>query len=281
MDVPEILYEWLAPFLLFFPKLIAALVIFILTLLAANLPAKAIRKVASKRIKSSKALKLIKQISQWTVVIIGTVVALDQVDFNVTGFVAGLGIAGFTIGFALQDIARNFISGLILLYRQPFRIGDFIEVSSHTGTVKMINVRDTEIQTLDGDLVIIPNNKVFENPIINMSTSRLRRRAVRIGLGYEEDVDRAMEIFLGAIQAVSGVESEPTPMIQAMSMDDSGLMLTAFYWVDQKENSPLKVHSDVLRAVNTASHVHNIDLPYPTQTVLVQQANGLDAKRED
>ncbi|MBW6465723.1 MAG: mechanosensitive ion channel [Brevefilum sp.] len=278
MDISAIMNEWLASFLLFFPKLIAAIVIFILTLLAASIPAKAMRRLASRRIKSPEVLKLIKQISQWTVVIIGTVVALDQVDFNVTGFVAGLGIAGFTIGFALQDIARNFISGLILLYRQPFKIGDFIEVSGHTGTVKMINIRDTEIQTLDGDLVIIPNNKVFENPIINMSTAQLRRRTVRIGLGYEEDVDRAMDIFLGAIQAVAGVENEPAPMIQAMSMDDSSLSLTAFYWVDQKENSPLRVHSEVLKAVNRVSHEHHINLPYPIQTVLVQQSSANDAK---
>jgi small conductance mechanosensitive channel len=166
MDIPAIMNEWLASFLLFFPKLIAAIVIFILTLLAASIPAKAIRKVASRRIKSPEVLKLIKQISQWTVVIIGTIVALDQVDFNVTGFVAGLGIAGFTIGFALQDIARNFISGMILLYRQPFTIGDFIEVSGHTGTVKMINIRDTEIETLDGDIVIIPNNKSLRTPLL-------------------------------------------------------------------------------------------------------------------
>lgn len=280
MEISAILNEWLASFLLFFPKLIVAIVIFILTLLAANLPAKAIRKVASKRIRSVEALKLIKRISQWTVVIIGTVVALDQVDFNVTGFVAGLGIAGFTIGFALQDIARNFISGLILLYRQPFKIGDFIEVTGHTGTVNMINIRDTEIQTLDGDLVIIPNNKVFENPIINMSASRLRRRTVQIGLGYEEDMDRSMEIFLEAIRDVEGVESEPAPMIQAMSMDDSKLAMTAYYWVDQRENSPLRVHSEVLKAVNRASHEHHINLPYPIQAVLVQQAGHVEAGKK-
>jgi small conductance mechanosensitive channel len=281
MELQMIFQEWLASFLSFLPKLIAGLVLFVLFIVGSGFLAKAVKRVVAQRIKSEEVQNLIKQIVQWTVVIIGTVVALDQVDFNVTGFVAGLGIAGFTIGFALQDIARNFISGLILLYRQPFKIGDFIEVSGHIGTVKMINIRDTEIQTLDGDLVIIPNNKVFENPIINRSASRLKRRTVAIGLGYEEDVDRAMDIFLGAIQAVVGVESDPTPMIQVMSMDDSTLGLTAFYWVDQKENSPLRVHTEVLKAVNRASHEHQINLPYPIQTVLVQQSNTIEAKRED
>jgi small conductance mechanosensitive channel len=277
MELQTIFQEWLTSFLLFLPKLIAGLVIFILSLIGAGFLANAVKKMIEPRIKSEEVQNLIRQIVQWTIVVIGTVVALDQVDFNVTGFVAGLGIAGFTIGFALQDIARNFISGLILLYRQPFTIGEIIEVSGHTGTVKMINIRDTEIQTLDGDLVIIPNNRVFENPIINLSASRLRRRMVQIRLGYEEDVDRAMDIFLGAIQAVSGVEIEPAPMIQAMSMDDSNLSLTAFYWVNQKENSPLRVHSEVLKAINRASHEHLINLPYPIQTVLVQQSSANDA----
>ncbi len=274
MALQAVLQEWLASFLSFLPKLIAAVVIFILAVFLANFPAKAIRRLAGKKIKNEAVLKLIKQVSHWTVVIIGTLIALEQVDFNVTGFIAGLGIAGFTIGFALQDIARNFISGLILLYRQPFQIGDFIEVSGHMGTVKMINIRDTEVQTLDGDIVIIPNNRVFENPIINMSTSRLRRRTVEIGLGYEEDVDRAMDIFLKAIQSVDGVEADPAPMINAMRMEDTVLGLTAFYWVNQQENSPLRIHTDVLKAVNSASFEHHINLPYPTQTVLVQQDGG-------
>lgn len=278
MELQTIFQDWLASFLSFLPKLIAGLVLFILFMVGSGFLAKAVKRVVAQRIKSEEVQNLIKQIVQWTMVIIGTVVALDQVDFNVTGFVAGLGIAGFTIGFALQDIARNFISGLILLYRQPFFIGDIIEVSGHIGTVKMINIRDTEIQTFDGDLVIIPNNQVFENPIINRSAERLKRRTVAIGLGYEEDVDRAVDIFLGAIQAVNGVESEPAPMIQAMSMDDSAFSLNAFYWIDQKEKSPLRVHSEVLKAVNRASQEHQINLPYRIQTVLVQQSRANDAE---
>jgi small conductance mechanosensitive channel len=88
----------------------------------------------------------------------------------------------------------------------------------------MINIRDTEIQTLDGDMVIIPNNRVFENPIINMSTARLRRRTVEIGLGYEEDVDRAIEIFRQSpFKLWKGLKREPAPMINAMRMGESNL----------------------------------------------------------
>ncbi len=278
MDFEMIFQEWLTSAVLFLPKLVAGIVIFILALVAAGFVSKAVRRVVSNRIESEAVEKLIGQIVQWTVIVLGTVIALDQVDFNVTGFIAGLGIAGFTIGFSLQDIARNFISGLILLYRQPFQLGDFIEVSGQMGKVSMINIRDTEIVTLDGDVVIIPNNRVIENPIINLSSGQFRRRTVAIGLGYEEDVERAMEIFLEAVRNVAGVETEPEPMIQVMSMDDSDLALRLFYWVDQKQNSPLKVHTEVLKAVNRASHEHQINLPYPTQKVLVQQADGTDQR---
>ncbi len=274
MNFEAAFQDWLASLVLFLPKLIAGIVIFILSLVAAGYVAKAVKRAAAKRIEAEEVVTLIGQISRWAVIIIGTTIALDQVDFNVTGFIAGLGIAGFTIGFALQDIAKNLISGLILLHRQPFKIGDFVQVSGHSGTVKMINIRDTEIQTLDGDVVIIPNNQVFENPIINLTTSRLRRRSIGIGLGYEEDVDRAIEVFLAAIKAVEGVEAEPEPMIQVMNLGDTALSLTAFYWVDQQQNSPLRVHTAVLKAVNSAAVAHDINLPYPTQTVLVRQAGG-------
>lgn len=274
MNFEAAFQDWLASLVLFLPKLIAGIVIFILSLVAAGYVAKAVKRAAAKRIEAEEVVTLIGQISRWVVIIIGTIIALDQVDFNVTGFIAGLGVAGFTIGFALQDIAKNLISGLILLNRQPFKIGDFVQVSGHSGTVKMINIRDTEILTLDGDVVIIPNNQVVENPIINLTTSRLRRRSIGIGLGYEEDVDRAIEVFLAAIKAVEGVEAEPEPMIQVMNLGDTALSLTAFYWVDQQQNSPLRVHTAVLKAVNSAAVAHDINLPYPTQTVLVRQAGG-------
>ncbi len=276
MEFQAILQEWLASFLDFIPNLIAAIVIFILSVVAAGYIAKAAQRLAQKRIKSPEVLRLIRQVTRWAILIIGLITALDMVNFNVTGFIAGLGIAGFTIGFALQDIARNFVSGLILLSRQPFHIGDVVEVAGHSGTVRMINIRDTEIETINGEVVIIPNNRVFESPIINMSSAQFRRRTVGIGLGYEEDVDRAIAVFLEAIRLVEGVEAEPAPMIQVVNLGDSALDMTAFFWVDQKKNSLLKVHSEVIKAINTASHEHNINLPYPTQTVLVQQAKGTE-----
>jgi small-conductance mechanosensitive channel len=270
MDFQTIIQGWVASFLEFLPKIISAIVIFIVTIFGSNYLAKLIRELSKKRISSPEILKLISRITRWTLLVIGIVVALDQVEFNVTGFIAGLGVAGFTIGFALQDIAKNFISGLLLLYRQPFIIGDRVLISEYEGEVTDINVRDTVIKTLDGDLVILPNRDVFENPIVNYTRTRLRRRSIAIGLGYEEDSDHAIQVFLDAIKDVDGVQADPPPSILVEELGSSTLSLSARFWVDQQEEDFLKVHSDVVTAIKNASEIYNINLPYPIQTVRLQ-----------
>jgi small-conductance mechanosensitive channel len=271
MTIQSVFQNWLASFLEFLPKILAAIVIFILTIIGSGFLAKSIRNLSKRRISSPEILKLISRIVRWTFLVIGTVVALDQVSFDVTGFIAGLGVAGFTIGFAMQDMAKNFISGLLLLYRQPFNIGDRVLVSDYEGVVTDINVRDTVVKTLDGDLVILPNRDVFENPIVNYTRTRLRRREVMIGLGYEEDSERAIEVFMKAILAVNGVETEPEPTIRARELGDSALLLSAQFWVDQQEGNFLQIHSDVVTAIKKAAEAEGINLPYPIQTVRLER----------
>lgn len=271
MVIEQVFEDWFTSFIQFLPKLVSGIVIFIITVVASGFIAKWIKRIAKQKISNEEILRLIFMLIRWSVLIFGTVFALSQVDFDVTGFLAGLGVVGFTIGFALQDIAKNFISGLLLLYRQPFHIGDYVKVSDFDGTIKDINVRDTVVETLDGEFVIIPNNTVFENPIVNYTHSRLRRGSVVIGLGYEEDEDQATKIFLDAIRNVPGILKEPEPMVRANALGDSALMLNALFWVDQIENSLANVQSDVVTAIKKASDEHSINLPYPVQTILLKK----------
>ena len=274
MTIESVLQDWLASFLEFLPKVISSLVIFITTLIASGFLAKWIKRVSAKKISSHETLQLISRIVRWSVLVIGFVVALDQVNFDVTGFIAGLGVAGFTIGFALQDIAKNFISGLLLLYRQPFSLGDMIEVSDFQGKVKEINVRDTVIVTLSGKEIIIPNRDVFENPIINLTKMPLRRRSVMIGLGYDEDTDQTIEVFLNSIRSIPGVEQEPEPLIRVKELGDFALMLEALFWVNQEEHDLLVVHSNVVKAIKQAAEENGINLPFPMQTILLRKMDN-------
>lgn len=274
MDFQTLFQDWLTDLVAFLPHIIAAVMIFIATVILSGIAARSIHKVGERKISSEEMLLLLSRITRWTVLILGTVVALGQVNFDVTGFIAGLGVAGFTIGFALQDIAKNFISGLLLLYRQPFNIGDNVKIAEFTGKVVRINIRDTEIETLDGESVIIPNRDVYGNPILNYTHSRLRRRSVMIGLGYEQDSKQAITVFLETINSVPGVCSEPIPTVQAKSFGESALMMEALFWVDQRTDDLLGVHSEVVQAIKRAAEENAINLPYPVQTILLETPVG-------
>jgi small conductance mechanosensitive channel len=270
MDLGAPLQALLEEVLRFIPKLIAALVTFGASLLVSVIAARWVRRMASARISDKETVLLLSRLTRWGVIIAGTVLALDQVDFDVTGFAAGLGIAGLTIGFALQDITRNFIAGLILLVRQPFDLGDAVEAAGQNGTVLSVTTRDTVLKTWDGETVILPNLEVFSKPIINYSALPNRRRTVRIGLGYEEDVGQASEVLLTAIRSVEGVLAEPAPTVHAMELGDSALGLDARFWVNQETHGLFDVHSAVVQAIKEVAEREDIELPYPIQTVRLE-----------
>jgi small-conductance mechanosensitive channel len=251
----------------FVPRLIAALVVFAASLILSGLVARWVRRVAGKRIADPEPCLLLSRLARWAVIIAGTLLSLDLVNFDVTGFVAGLGIAGLTVGFALQDIARNFVAGVLLLVRQPISIGDAVEVQGYTGTVLTINTRDTVIKTWDGETVILPNIEVFGSAIINYSELPYRRRTVRIGLGYGQDVQQATHTLLEAIRDVAGVAADPPVTVHAEELGDSALTLAVRFWLNQQTHSLLDVHSRVVCAIAEATEREGIELPYPIQTV--------------
>ena len=270
MILQTALQDWLTSFLVFLPKLLTGIIIFVATLFISNYAGKWAQKIVKKKIVNEEAAHLTFTILKWLILITGLTLALEQVDFNVTSFIAGLGVVGFTVGFALQDIAKNFVSGLMLLARQPFSLQDAVKIAEYTGKVKEITVRDTVIETFDGELVIIPNQKVFENPIVNFTASQFRRRSITFGLGYEVDAEKAVKLFLETIQKVNGVAKEPAPTIRAEFLGESAMMFSASFWVDQVEYNLLDVHSEVVNAIKEASDQHGIRLPYPVQTLLVK-----------
>ncbi len=175
----------------FIPKLVVAIVVFLVSLVLARLGGRAVGRVAFARGVDEEIRKLLRRLTTVAVIVVGTVVALDQVDFDVTGFIAGIGLIGFTLGFAFQDIAKNFMAGILILLQQPFDIGDAIQVSGYEGTVTDVDIRATTIKAWDGQQVIVPNAEVYTSSIINYSKYPARRIVLALGLGYDQDIARA------------------------------------------------------------------------------------------
>jgi small conductance mechanosensitive channel len=232
INLSNTMEELLARLILFLPNLIAALVIFFLTLYLAGFFNRATRRWLERSRANPQAALLMPKLIHWSVIILGTIVALQQVGFSVTAFLAGLGIVGFTIGFALQDISKNFVSGLILWVQQPFALGDIIEITGFTGRVIAIDLRTTELQTFDGRLVLIPNADVVTKPITNFSRVGSRRVEVNASVSAKSDLEQVRTIALQAIDSIPNLLKEPPPQVNFHTFSNSKVDLTAMYWID-------------------------------------------------
>ena len=257
--------------LLFLPKVIAAVILFIITLYVAALLAKAVRRVAQARQVDPELTKLFSRITRWGVITTGALWALQIVDQNIIGFIAGLGIAGFTIGFALQDITKNFVAGILLLLQQPFDVGDAIKVVGYEGFVIEVSLRATELRTFDGLHVTIPNADVYINPITNYTRADKRRVALEVGVAYDSDLDKVTTTALDAIRRVPGVILDaPAPSVVFKTFGDSAILFTLYYWIDLSQTGVFPATDMGVKLLKAAFERENIEIPYPLRTVLLQ-----------
>ncbi|MBI3797375.1 MAG: mechanosensitive ion channel [Deltaproteobacteria bacterium] len=139
---------------------------------------------------------LLRQVSYYTVWAVGVFVALEVLGLDVHALIAGLGLGGVALGFALKDILSNLVSGLLILVEHTFEIGDQIVVGETEGTVEQIEVRATHLRTYDGRLVLVPNGEVFTSRVTNNTASPLRRASVFVYLDYHQDLERALSVIL-------------------------------------------------------------------------------------
>lgn len=242
----------LTQFLEFLPKLITAIVIFIITLFLSSWLAKMTEKAMRRRSLDPELTLLSRRAVRITVLVFGTIQALAQVDFNVTGFVAGLGIVGFTIGFALQDVTKNFVAGILLLLQQPFEIGDAIEVAGYSGRVRDITLRTTEMRTWDGLDVFIPNGDVYVKSITNFSRHPRRRVQLSVSVDKHWDLDQLTETVLGSLKGAEGILEDPGGEAAWTLSTEGSTELSAFYWVDTSQVALRQAQNSGLAAVRRA-----------------------------
>ncbi|MDJ0752871.1 MAG: mechanosensitive ion channel [Ardenticatenaceae bacterium] len=249
--------------LLFLPKLIAALTIFVVGLYLVNLLIKLLVRALEKRRVPAEVTQFISNYGRWTLIILIVIVSLQQVDFDLTAFVAGLGILGFTIGFALQDITQNIISGLLLLVQRPFEIGDLVKIEEFQGYVTAIDIRTTTLRTLDGRDVLIPNYNVLTHPITNFTKDPDIRLGLPISISYDDDLNHIKDVTFKAVESVAFVMKNPAPEILYQGFADSAINLVAYFWINILETSEIQAFDGVLQAINEAYRREGIVIPYP------------------
>jgi len=267
--MPDYFNQFLEKVVASLPNLLTAVLIFVGSLYVAQLLSNLLKGVLKRREADREVTMLLATITRWSIIVAGIITALQRF-FDVTAFLAGLGILGFTIGFALQNIMQNFVSGVILLIEQPFDVGDAVELNSYGGTVLRINLRTTEMRTFDGLIVIIPNADVLSNTITNYTRADRRRIELPVGVSYGSDPATARQIVLEAVKNIPGFLGDPEPMVVFHTFGGSSVDMSAYFWIDTSKTNPFAAKDAALELIKVALEKNGVEIPFPITTVYMQ-----------
>jgi len=271
-NLPPTLQTTLTEFLLILPDLITAIVVFIVTIVAAGLLNNLVRRGLNARGADPQVANLVGSLTRWAVLVFGTITALGVVHFDVTAFVAGLGVLGFAAGFALQDSLANFVAGILILIQQPFKTGDLVDIGGFFGDVTAVDLRATRLVTPDGQDVLIPNSTVLGNAIINWTLSPDLRIGVDVGVAYDSDLDRVEAVALSAIGELPGLlETHEQPFVWYQAFGESSIDLTVHFWVDTSVIHRNEAKDEALKKIKRAFNENGIEIPFPIRTVYMEK----------
>ncbi|MDQ3323280.1 MAG: mechanosensitive ion channel, partial [Acidobacteriota bacterium] len=210
-----------------------------------------------------------------SIFILGIFIALTIFipTFSFGSLIAGLGFTSFIVGFATKDILNNLLSGVLILWKQPFQIGDYIFVKDKEGRVEYIGVRATTLRMDDGEMILMPNGDMYSTALVIRGASSERRMKLEISIGYDADIERAKTSIYNVLQRVEGVVAEPQPSVFVTKLAAEGVGLSILFWIKTFENKPLEVFDRVATGIKNALNDAKIEL-YPPASIAVQNPDN-------
>jgi small conductance mechanosensitive channel len=169
------------------------------------------------------------------IIVFAGVIALSQLGLDIGPLIAGIGVTGFVVGFAFKDSLSNLAAGLLLLFYQPFEIGDFVEAGGQAGTVRDMSVVATELKMLDGRLAIVPNSRIWNAPIINFNRLGLRRLELSVSVPNAVDLTVALRSFRSRVAADPRILPEPEPQFVVSGLSAVGADVSVRAWVSPED----------------------------------------------
>ena len=210
----------------------------------------------------------------YVIVIIAGLAAIDTAGIDLTGLAVIAGALSVGIGFGMQSVVNNFVSGLILLVERPIKVGDWIVVGQDEGNVKRISVRSTEIQTFSNSTVIVPNSELISGRVTNwMYKDSSGRAELAIGVAYGSDTAKVREVLIGCVKDREGVKAWPQPQVVFMDFGDSALLFQLRFHV-RNIDQRLAIMSDVRFAIDAAFREAGISIPFPQRDIHVIEPGG-------
>lgn len=224
------------------------------------------RALNSDRVQVSQLLqRMVVSTTRSLILILGLLIGLSQLGISLGPLLAGLGIAGFIIGFALQDSLSNFASGLMILIYRPFDVGDVVDVNGAFGKVRHMSLVNTTIHTFDNQSVIVPNNQIWQNAIKNLTGQKTRRVDMTFGISYSDDIEKAERVLREIVASNERVLEEPQPLIHLHELGDSSVNFIVRPWV--KTDDYWDTYWEITRAVKMRFDAEGISIPFPQRDV--------------
>ena len=208
--------------------------------------------------------------AKYLVLIFTGLAVLSQFGIQTASLIAVLGAAGLAIGLALQGTLSNVAAGVMLLLFRPFKVGDYVEAGGHAGTIKAISLFVTEMATPDNVQILIPNGAVWGSSVMNYSFHAQRRVDFLIGIGYGDDIGRAMTAVRAVIDADNRALNDPEPMVVVGELGDSSVNLIVRVWCNAADYWAVKF--DMTKAIKERLDADGIEIPFPQRVVHMAQA---------
>jgi small conductance mechanosensitive channel len=209
------------------------------------------------------------------ILIVGIFTAFTVIvpSFRFGDLIAGLGFTSFIVGFATKDILNNLLSGVLILWKQPFHIGDYIFIKDKQGKVEYIGVRATTLRMDDGERILMPNGDMYSNALVIRGAGALRRMKLNISIGYEADIQQAKSNILKVLHDLDGVSDEQKPNVYVTDLASEGVKLSIYFWINTDTHPAMEIVDRVATVIKEALGKAEIEL-YPPGSVIIQNAEN-------
>ena len=208
---------------------------------------------------------VIANVVRYAILVFVLIAVLAQFGVQTTSIIALLAAGGLAIGLALQGTLQNIAAGIMLLFLRPFRVGDYIDAEGLAGTIEEIGLFTTQMRTYDGIYVEVPNGQLWNRAIRNYSRVEARRLDLVVGIGYEDDIDKALAAMMDLLVKDERVNDDPEPQVMVKELGDSSVNLNLRCWMAPGDYWSLRF--DLTKAIKQRLDAEGITIPFPQRDV--------------
>jgi small-conductance mechanosensitive channel len=227
------------------------------------------------------AIRPLKKVAGVLVVFVAIAVAFGFAGYGnfLTSLATIAAAATLAIGFAMQDVIKNFVSGVFIFTDRPFKIGDWIEWDGHSGIVEDISFRVSRVRTFDNELLTVPNSELTDGVVKNPVAKDKLRLQIPFGIGYDDDIPRATEIIIEEADEHEGIMDDPAPTVRLTDLGDSSVVLKSRVWISEPSRADfVKTRGEYVTSVKDRFDAEDINIPYPNRTLHgALQVEGLES----